>query len=153
MSKICSNCNNENEDTAKFCRFCGKNISVQNICPKCGDITEENSSFCKKCGYELKYSVDGKPVTAHDYVANAFNNTQKNVENFHKSAGKVGFIIVMIISIILAACFYSEMGPLVIIIPILSAVGFGIFYVKEKIRKKIRFGVSNTLNDIINKKR
>lgn len=45
------------DNTVKFCMFCGKNLGEMN-CPSCGKlISDLNSKFCQFCGCNLKKNV------------------------------------------------------------------------------------------------
>jgi protein phosphatase len=47
---ICAKCNFQNEESAKFCRNCGANLSAIKICPKCNYQGTAGARFCKNCG-------------------------------------------------------------------------------------------------------
>jgi class 3 adenylate cyclase/tetratricopeptide (TPR) repeat protein len=47
----CSNCATENPQENKFCRKCGKQLSLS--CPQCGAKVLADDSFCGKCGQDL----------------------------------------------------------------------------------------------------
>ncbi len=49
---ICSNCHNENNDTANFCANCG--VKLSHACPNCGTPTDPSANFCANCGYALR---------------------------------------------------------------------------------------------------
>jgi hypothetical protein len=53
----CPYCGAENNDSAKFCKECGKSIQKEfnYACPKCGSPVEEKSKFCDNCGLELQW--------------------------------------------------------------------------------------------------
>lgn len=53
---ICKSCGNEINDSAKFCRFCGKEVVTEelNKCPECGQEIEGTELFCRHCGTKLK---------------------------------------------------------------------------------------------------
>ena len=53
----CPYCGAENNDSAKFCKECGKSIekTYDFVCPKCGSPVEEKSKFCNNCGLELAW--------------------------------------------------------------------------------------------------
>ena len=48
---ICPHCGNPNDETAKFCRHCGAELSV--VCPSCGEKVKAGK-FCDKCGKLLQ---------------------------------------------------------------------------------------------------
>ena len=53
----CPYCGAENNDSAKFCKECGKSIQKEfnYVCPKCGAPVEEKSKFCDNCGLDLAW--------------------------------------------------------------------------------------------------
>ena len=52
----CNHCNAEVKDGAKFCPFCGAEISVEGKkrCPKCGAECLDEEQFCSQCGCSLE---------------------------------------------------------------------------------------------------
>ena len=48
---ICSKCNSENPDSAKFCIECG--VPIEFHCPNCGEKTSASGKFCMVCGHNL----------------------------------------------------------------------------------------------------
>jgi len=51
----CSKCNFQNEDSAKFCKNCGAELSVN--CLKCNSKNKESAKFCQHCGEELNPTI------------------------------------------------------------------------------------------------
>lgn len=52
--KVCSNCNSENLDHAKFCHNCGEAMADTLNCPSCKQKLEGDFTFCPHCGANLK---------------------------------------------------------------------------------------------------
>ena len=53
---LCPNCGKANEDGARFCNSCGKELKTEKkaiICPSCGTEYSEMATFCGICGKEL----------------------------------------------------------------------------------------------------
>lgn len=51
---ICPNCNQQINDTSKFCPYCGQKMcSTRKICPSCNKEYETESGFCEGCGMKL----------------------------------------------------------------------------------------------------
>ncbi|MCD8200458.1 MAG: zinc ribbon domain-containing protein [Clostridia bacterium] len=48
----CKHCGTENDDTAVFCKDCGKRVDGNTVCPTCGKMTEDDT-FCIYCGNPL----------------------------------------------------------------------------------------------------
>ncbi|MCD4823452.1 MAG: zinc ribbon domain-containing protein [Phycisphaerae bacterium] len=46
----CHKCNENNEDTANFCKSCGASLSKSIACPKCGELNDADARFCDNCG-------------------------------------------------------------------------------------------------------
>ena len=47
----CSHCGTENEAGRKFCKECGRRLSL--VCPACGAANSADSKFCGECGATL----------------------------------------------------------------------------------------------------
>ena len=73
----CPYCGAENNDSAKFCKECGKSIQKEfnYICPKCGAPVEEKSKFCDNCGLDLAW-VDAD----YDKIPIPVNHKQNKVK-------------------------------------------------------------------------
>ena len=54
----CPKCNFQNEESAKFCRNCGANLSGIKNCPQCNYEGAEEALFCKNCGA----AMDDEPM-------------------------------------------------------------------------------------------
>lgn len=58
----CPNCNNEINESAKFCKFCGTEVvglvsfTPQRGCPECGSSVSDGAKFCRSCGAKLQFS-------------------------------------------------------------------------------------------------
>lgn len=52
---ICPNCNQQINDDAKFCIFCGQSVSVSvaKVCPSCNMEYDKAMVFCTECGMKL----------------------------------------------------------------------------------------------------
>ncbi|MBI4639665.1 MAG: AAA family ATPase, partial [Candidatus Tectomicrobia bacterium] len=48
---ICSSCQHENPEGAKFCNACG--AKLETACPQCGHPNPSGSRFCNECGFNL----------------------------------------------------------------------------------------------------
>ncbi len=48
---ICTTCQAENKDGAKFCKGCGTALALR--CPACGAAHEAGQQFCDECGFAL----------------------------------------------------------------------------------------------------
>lgn len=46
----CPTCNNQLEDNAKFCFYCGSRIPELIVCPHCGSQSNVSNKFCAFCG-------------------------------------------------------------------------------------------------------
>ncbi len=75
MAKVCGACNKDNDETAKFCRSCGKAFAgaapitpieqpktVIKQCPSCQKANKESAKFCLSCGYSLATAPLPSPV-------------------------------------------------------------------------------------------
>ena len=73
----CPYCGAENNDSAKFCKECGKSIQKEfnYVCPKCGAPVEEKSKFCDNCGLDLAW-VDAD----YDKIPIPVNHKQNKVK-------------------------------------------------------------------------
>lgn len=49
----CLHCNAELPSHAKFCSFCGKQITSEIKCPKCGAKLPQGTIFCIECGIRI----------------------------------------------------------------------------------------------------
>ncbi len=63
--KKCPNCDSQIATTAKFCEFCGSNVTVneqKEKCSNCGTERENNAIFCSNCGnnFEKAKEVEKK---------------------------------------------------------------------------------------------
>lgn len=47
---LCPNCGQENQEEAKFCLKCGKEVDVPTKCPSCGKEILQGALFCSGCG-------------------------------------------------------------------------------------------------------
>jgi class 3 adenylate cyclase/tetratricopeptide (TPR) repeat protein len=54
---ICSSCQAENKDGAKFCKVCGSALALR--CPSCGAPYEAGQRFCDECGAALALPPTG----------------------------------------------------------------------------------------------
>ena len=59
---ICTACNTENPDQAKFCMGCGD--ALQNLCPECSTELPADAKFCFSCGTKI-----GDPASTPSPVA------------------------------------------------------------------------------------
>ena len=48
---ICSKCQHENPEDARFCNGCGHKLEL--VCPECGKANPCGSRFCNGCGHNL----------------------------------------------------------------------------------------------------
>lgn len=53
---ICSSCQANNPDQAKFCMQCG--AAQANTCPPCSTELPPEARFCFGCGHQIRGSVD-----------------------------------------------------------------------------------------------
>ena len=66
MSKTCLFCGTKLSETAKFCKGCGKDVTVpaevnqdieenltEKLCTNCGAPLSPTAKFCKNCGYQM----------------------------------------------------------------------------------------------------
>ena len=63
---VCLRCGKENDADAKFCNFCGKDLTEKpgaRKCPKCGTTNPAHVLFCGTCGADLP------PATTQQIVA------------------------------------------------------------------------------------
>jgi hypothetical protein len=67
----CSQCQHQNNDTAKFCEECGTRFIT--ACPQCGYQASLTAKFCAECGVSLTGKSKGKnsPSTPHILNPNA----------------------------------------------------------------------------------
>lgn len=66
MAKLCTTCDAENRDEAKFCKGCGgkfafpaaSTASVEGFgCPSCGHLNKAGAKFCSTCGGQTQASI------------------------------------------------------------------------------------------------
>ena len=55
---FCSNCGQEFNDDARFCKTCGVASPMAATCPNCGETPDEGARFCNHCGQSLPNAVD-----------------------------------------------------------------------------------------------
>src|SRR2546422_5474315 len=59
----CSECHEDNRESAKFCGSCGARLPGQ--CPACGKVVRASAKFCDECGHELSAPpVVGAPAAS-----------------------------------------------------------------------------------------
>ena len=66
---ICSYCNTKNDTTSKYCKKCGKELSIsinKTICQYCHTENDQDADFCKKCGKSLKSNICKSCHTEND---------------------------------------------------------------------------------------
>jgi class 3 adenylate cyclase/tetratricopeptide (TPR) repeat protein/ribosomal protein L40E len=73
---ICSNCQTENPEGAKFCMNCGIKLAL--VCPQCGTELPPGAKFCFNCGYQIVDSGQS-PVTGEQPL----NPTREAVAQRH----------------------------------------------------------------------
>jgi Double zinc ribbon len=68
IAKLCSNCNAELEDDAKFCAECRTPIAKSGAleCPSCQKTLSPDSKFCKYCAAEIVPQAKVPPVFARN---------------------------------------------------------------------------------------
>ncbi len=54
---FCSNCGQEFDDDARFCKGCGAASPKAGTCPNCGETPDEWARFCNHCGQSLPDAV------------------------------------------------------------------------------------------------
>lgn len=52
----CPNCGQENQEEAKFCLKCGKEVGGPSQCPSCGKEIPPEALFCSGCGRSISAS-------------------------------------------------------------------------------------------------
>src|SRR5262245_25100368 len=63
---ICSRCQHDNPEGAKFCNACG--ATLERTCPSCGQVNPPGSRFCNECGTSLTAQLRS-PVASTQYPA------------------------------------------------------------------------------------
>lgn len=48
---VCRTCGTANDAEAKFCKSCGKPLTI--TCPMCGEANTRDSNYCDNCGEKL----------------------------------------------------------------------------------------------------
>jgi len=56
----CAECQAENPETKKFCRKCGRKLSLS--CPECGAEVLTDDAYCGECGDDLRKPGDTPPI-------------------------------------------------------------------------------------------
>jgi len=96
--KICPSCSTQNNDLAKFCSSCGKNLFYEATCPHCNKEIKPNDTFCPNCGKSLKEIHAQKP--------------KKKLSKLKKTligiASFIGFLALLYLSLFLYGRFYID---------------------------------------------
>ena len=62
--KPCPNCGEQINDTAKFCKYCGKKVEEKKaelFCEECGALLDPKAPFCEECGAKIGGNVCDDP--------------------------------------------------------------------------------------------
>lgn len=95
----CNSCGYHNEDNAKYCKKCGKELPamVKRYCEVCGKQLADEAKYCKYCG--------GVAKTKNEQLSKQVNEKKTKTKNNVKI---VAFPIIMIIALIIVIVVMSQ---------------------------------------------
>lgn len=95
----CNSCGYHNEDNAKYCKKCGRELSsmVKRYCEACGKQLTDGAKYCKYCGGVVKT----KNEQLSTEISEKKTKTKKNVK-------AVAFFIIMIVALIVVIVVMSQ---------------------------------------------
>lgn len=95
----CNSCGYHNEDNAKYCKKCGKELSVmvKRYCEACGKQLTDGAKYCKYCGGVAKTKNEQLSKQVHEKKTKTKNNVKI-----------VAFSIIMIVALIIVIVVMSQ---------------------------------------------
>jgi len=105
---ICTKCNFQNEESAKFCRECGASLFTIKTCPKCNFQGGEESRFCKNCGTKLveKPIKQPEPPKAKESEKMSQTNADEKREKPILDRNIIVAIVIMLVGMVVLAVVY-----------------------------------------------